>query len=97
MLNRAGYASPVRTPRGRDIMAACGQLKSESQKLPREGADGAGARGALDRRAYFAAASIASSRVLRPVVGDDTSTAMLPGRCSFFHIFMWALGMSAQE
>ncbi len=33
VLNRAGYASPVRTPRGRDIMAACGQLKSESQKL----------------------------------------------------------------
>jgi len=30
ILNRAGYASPVRTPRGRDIMAACGQLKSES-------------------------------------------------------------------
>jgi len=28
----AGYASPVRTPRGRDIMAACGQLKSESEK-----------------------------------------------------------------
>jgi 23S rRNA (adenine2503-C2)-methyltransferase len=27
----AGYASPVRTPRGEDIMAACGQLKSESQ------------------------------------------------------------------
>ncbi|MBL8789760.1 MAG: 23S rRNA (adenine(2503)-C(2))-methyltransferase RlmN [Rhizobiales bacterium] len=33
IVNRAGYASPVRTPRGRDIMAACGQLKSESQKL----------------------------------------------------------------
>ncbi|HSZ75582.1 MAG TPA: 23S rRNA (adenine(2503)-C(2))-methyltransferase RlmN [Rhizomicrobium sp.] len=32
VLNRAGYASPVRTPRGRDIMAACGQLKSESVK-----------------------------------------------------------------
>ncbi len=31
---RAGYASPVRTPRGRDIMAACGQLKSASIKLP---------------------------------------------------------------
>lgn len=30
---RAGYASPVRTPRGRDIFAACGQLKSETQKL----------------------------------------------------------------
>ena len=28
----AGYASPIRTPRGRDIMAACGQLKSESVK-----------------------------------------------------------------
>jgi 23S rRNA (adenine2503-C2)-methyltransferase len=30
VVNRAGYASPVRTPRGRDIMAACGQLRSES-------------------------------------------------------------------
>ncbi len=30
VVNRAGYASPVRTPRGRDIMAACGQLKSAS-------------------------------------------------------------------
>jgi len=29
----AGYASPVRTPRGRDIQAACGQLKSETEKL----------------------------------------------------------------
>ena len=33
VVNRAGYASPVRTPRGRDILAACGQLKSESVKL----------------------------------------------------------------
>jgi 23S rRNA (adenine2503-C2)-methyltransferase len=33
ILNNAGYASPVRTPRGRDIMAACGQLKSESVKV----------------------------------------------------------------
>jgi 23S rRNA (adenine2503-C2)-methyltransferase len=33
ILNRAGYASPVRTPRGRDIMAACGQLKSASEKI----------------------------------------------------------------
>lgn len=31
-LNEAGFASPVRTPRGRDIMAACGQLKSASQR-----------------------------------------------------------------
>ena len=34
VVNRAGYASPVRTPRGRDIMAACGQLRSESVTLP---------------------------------------------------------------
>ena len=32
VMNRAGYASPVRSPRGRDIMAACGQLKSASIK-----------------------------------------------------------------
>ncbi len=29
---KAGYASPIRTPRGEDIMAACGQLKSESER-----------------------------------------------------------------
>jgi 23S rRNA (adenine2503-C2)-methyltransferase len=29
----AGYSSPVRTPRGRDILAACGQLKSETEKM----------------------------------------------------------------
>jgi 23S rRNA (adenine2503-C2)-methyltransferase len=34
VVNRAGYASPVRTPRGRDILAACGQLRSESLRLP---------------------------------------------------------------
>jgi 23S rRNA (adenine2503-C2)-methyltransferase len=33
VINRAGYASPIRTPRGRDIMAACGQLKSASEKV----------------------------------------------------------------
>jgi 23S rRNA (adenine2503-C2)-methyltransferase len=33
----AGYSSPVRTPRGVDIMAACGQLKSDSVRLPRSG------------------------------------------------------------
>ena len=33
LINRAGYASPIRTPRGRDIMAACGQLRSASAKL----------------------------------------------------------------
>lgn len=29
---KAGYSAPVRTPRGRDIFAACGQLKSESER-----------------------------------------------------------------
>ena len=32
IVNAAGYASPIRTPRGRDILAACGQLKSASLK-----------------------------------------------------------------
>ena len=43
VVNRAGYASPIRTPRGRDIMAACGQLRSASEtvraSLRRAGAD----------------------------------------------------------
>ena len=39
---RAGISAPVRRPRGRDILAACGQLKSASEKISR--AD-------LDRRA----------------------------------------------
>ncbi|MCZ2157794.1 23S rRNA (adenine(2503)-C(2))-methyltransferase RlmN [Bartonella sp. 220] len=33
VVNRAGYASPIRVPRGRDILAACGQLKSASERL----------------------------------------------------------------
>jgi 23S rRNA (adenine2503-C2)-methyltransferase len=33
IINKGGYASPIRTPRGRDILAACGQLKSESEKV----------------------------------------------------------------
>jgi 23S rRNA (adenine2503-C2)-methyltransferase len=48
IVNRAGYASPIRTPRGRDILAACGQLKSASVKkraseVRREAAASAGA------------------------------------------------------
>jgi 23S rRNA (adenine2503-C2)-methyltransferase len=35
IVNRAGYASPVRTPRGEEIMAACGQLKSASERARR--------------------------------------------------------------
>jgi 23S rRNA (adenine2503-C2)-methyltransferase len=47
IVNKAGYASPVRTPRGRDIMAACGQLKSASLKLSaRERLPSAGRTGA---------------------------------------------------
>ena len=33
IINKAGYSSPIRRPRGRDIMAACGQLKSESERM----------------------------------------------------------------
>ena len=33
VVNHGGYASPIRTPRGSDILAACGQLKSESERL----------------------------------------------------------------
>ncbi len=32
IVNEAGYASPIRTPRGEDIMAACGQLKSATER-----------------------------------------------------------------
>jgi 23S rRNA (adenine2503-C2)-methyltransferase len=32
ILNDAGYASPIRRPRGRDILAACGQSKVESER-----------------------------------------------------------------
>jgi len=35
VVNDAGYASPVRRPRGKDIMAACGQLKTESERARR--------------------------------------------------------------
>jgi len=39
IVNKAGYASPVRTPRGRDIYAACGQLKSETERLSKKDRD----------------------------------------------------------
>ncbi|MFQ3596147.1 MAG: 23S rRNA (adenine(2503)-C(2))-methyltransferase RlmN [Sphingomonadaceae bacterium] len=42
LIFKAGISAPVRTPRGRDIMAACGQLKSASERL---------SRAELDRRA----------------------------------------------
>jgi len=41
----AGYASPVRTPRGEDIMAACGQLKSDSIRERKSARDAAAAAG----------------------------------------------------
>src|SRR3546814_2756434 len=45
---KAGISAPVRTPRGRDIMAACGQLKSAAEKI---------SRAELDRRAAAKAAA----------------------------------------
>ena len=38
ILNDGGYSAPIRVPRGRDILAACGQLKSASVRPPRSAA-----------------------------------------------------------
>ncbi len=46
IVNRAGYASPVRTPRGQDIMAACGQLKSATERSRKSRAEIAAEMGA---------------------------------------------------
>ena len=46
IVNRAGYASPVRTPRGQDIMAACGQLKSATERGRKRAAEIAAEAGA---------------------------------------------------
>ena len=40
IIHNAGYASPIRTPRGEDIMAACGQLKSATEKQRKSAAKG---------------------------------------------------------
>lgn len=46
-VNANGYASPIRTPRGRDILAACGQLKSESERLRKKERDALNAMHAM--------------------------------------------------
>jgi 23S rRNA (adenine2503-C2)-methyltransferase len=33
ILNAAGFAAPIRTPRGQDILAACGQLRTDSRRV----------------------------------------------------------------
>ena len=43
---KAGYASPIRTPRGEDIMAACGQLKSATERARKSRAQIAAETGA---------------------------------------------------
>ncbi len=48
---KAGYASPVRTPRGRDILAACGQLKSASERMKKTERDALAAGGAASEAA----------------------------------------------
>ncbi|WP_417670298.1 23S rRNA (adenine(2503)-C(2))-methyltransferase RlmN [Roseibium sp.] len=45
IVNRAGYASPIRTPRGRDIFAACGQLKSASERMRKKDREAIAAQG----------------------------------------------------
>jgi 23S rRNA (adenine2503-C2)-methyltransferase len=39
IIHKAGYASPIRTPRGEDIMAACGQLKSATERARKSRAE----------------------------------------------------------
>jgi 23S rRNA (adenine2503-C2)-methyltransferase len=48
IVNRAGYASPVRTPRGQDILAACGQLKSATERARKSRAGIAAELGAAE-------------------------------------------------
>ena len=48
IVNRAGYASPVRTPRGQDILAACGQLKSATERARKSRAEIAAEAGLAD-------------------------------------------------
>ena len=55
---KAGYASPVRTPRGRDILAACGQLKSASERMKK-----------TERDALAAARTAPDSATAAPVSG----------------------------
>ena len=42
IIYKAGYASPIRTPRGEDIMAACGQLKSATVRVRKSRTETAG-------------------------------------------------------
>ncbi|KPQ08000.1 MAG: 23S rRNA (adenine2503-C2)-methyltransferase RlmN [Rhodobacteraceae bacterium HLUCCA12] len=46
IVHKAGYASPIRTPRGEDIMAACGQLKSATERARKSRAQIAAEAGA---------------------------------------------------
>ena len=72
ILNRGGYASPIRTPRGRDILAACGQLKSESEKV----------RASARRKAAASDAPTASGAFQKPGAacyrGPPSTGAALP-------------------
>jgi 23S rRNA (adenine2503-C2)-methyltransferase len=64
VVNQAGYASPIRTPRGRDILAACGQLKSETERMRKK-----------DREALEAA----GHAVAEPSESDLAMRAMVAG------------------
>lgn len=61
VVNNGGYASPIRTPRGSDILAACGQLKSETERLKKS-----------EREAYEAARALGMSRETISI-GTDVS------------------------
>ncbi|WP_181704505.1 23S rRNA (adenine(2503)-C(2))-methyltransferase RlmN [Chthonobacter rhizosphaerae] len=60
VVNDAGYASPIRTPRGRDILAACGQLKSETERLRKRDREALEAAGPLESESDWAMRAMVS-------------------------------------
>ena len=70
---RAGISAPVRRPRGRDIMAACGQLKSASEKVSRADLD----RRAAEKEAGWVGAE-PRNRTLAPSDETPVGAAVRP-------------------
>ena len=91
VVNRAGYASPVRTPRGRDIMAACGQLKSESVKLRAEDRKAAARGGANEAGTNEPGERLAPDQA--GTGGRDAGAASCDGTGSWHWLVLVPLGV----
>ena len=79
----AGYSAPVRTPRGRDILAACGQLKSASVRLRQERARAAPRRLILDA-GLLACCTRCSGLRSSPMRRWSAGCTSFSGSCSIF-------------